>query len=331
MNPTNNDNLEPNVPVSEAQPAGGTEDAGEQEEQDHREYQLKLSEAEATRLGQKVYQDYRNALGDHNRRITRWAEYYRRWRSMPETVQPGDEEKSNYQVPLIRWNVLAKLAKEMDSILGDKAQVIADPTGPSDQRKVQKISTYMTWLVFKYMKLAKPLIQFTIRKILFGRSIAYSPWKVEENQIEGQEVCDYEGPDFVPLWPDDFIVPAEEVPSLHDFSFVIRRFRTRPQELLEGEEEGRYQGIKKNFARLVGLSQGNLRREYQGEEIKSEADDAEGVYYQRPVSAGESLMILEWYGRWRMLKRGQKDAMENDLDKRDMRETELVPRVDEEN
>jgi hypothetical protein len=295
-------------------------------DQRQQNYQLALPPAELARLAAKVWTDYKAALGDHRRRMNRWSEYYRRWRALPDQPAIGEEQKSNFPVPLVRWEALAKWAKEMDAIFGEDAEVVAVPVGPSDHRKAKKIGRYMTWRVFNSMKLTRPFMRFCLRKILFGKAHAYAPWVRETFDAQGQEVVDFEGPGFIPLWPDDFIVPAEEVESLHDFSFVIRRYRTTPDKLLQGEEDGIYQGITENFEEIVNLARRGLQREYEGEEVKLEADDAEGILYQRPLSAGESLMVLEWYGKWRMLRPGHDDGDEYDFSRRELRESELVVR-----
>jgi hypothetical protein len=289
-------------------------------EEPQKQYQLKLPAPEIDRLANKVQMDYRAAIGDHRLRMGRFREYYRRWRALPDQPSIGDEEKSNFAVPLIRWNALTKLAKEMDSLFGDDAEIVAIPTGPSDQKKVTKIGKYMTWRVLNSMKLTNPFTEFVLRKILFGKSHAYAPWKREAFEIEGKEVVDYEGPGFEPLWPDDLIVPAEEVRSVQDFSFVIRRYRVTPDELLQGEAEGRYQGITENFSQIVQMAARGLQREFEGEEVKLEADEAEGIIYQRPLSSGETVMVIEWYGKWRPLKKGQTSADEWDFSKREMRQ-----------
>ena len=290
------------------------------------EFQLKWPDAELSRIAAKVQTDYRAAIGDHNKRISRWREYYRRWRSMVDAPGLGEETASNVPVPLIRWNIFTKWAKEMDSLFGDDAEVVAVPVGPSDYRKDKKISRYMTWRVFNSMKLMNPFCEFVLRKLIFGKSFAYSPWKRDTYEVEGEDVVDYEGPDFQPLEPDDFIVPAEEVRTLHQFSFVIRRVKVTPDELLQGEEEGRYQNITKNWKTILNMAQHGTQRQYEGEEIKLERDNAEGVDYQHPLSSGEWVTILEWYGKWRPLKSGKKDAGEWDFDKREMRQKDFVVR-----
>jgi hypothetical protein len=288
--------------------------------------QLKLSTPEISRLGDRVTLDYRAALGDHQRRMDRWAEYARRWNGTPDSPVAGEELDSNLPVPYIRWNVFTKWAKEMDSLFGDDAQIIADPVGPSDFRKVKKIGRYMTWRVFKSMKLMNRLCVFTLRKILFGRSFAYSPYVRKTYTVRGKEVVDYEGPDFQPLWPDDIIVPAEDHETLHEFTWLIRKVRVTPEQLLTGEEEGRYRNIRDNFKNIVHLAYGNRQREPEGEQVKLEKDEAEAVQMQNPLSSGGTLLLLEWYGRWRMLESQKEDGDEFDLDKREPHETELVVR-----
>lgn len=297
---------------------------------DENAYQLKLPQAEMDRIGNRVQTDFRAALADHNRRMNRWREYYRRFRCMVDAPQMGEETASNFPLPFIRWNLLTKWAKEMDSLFGDDAEITAVPVGPSDFKRDAKVGKYMTWRVFNSMQLTKPFCEFVVRKLTFGRSIAYSPWRRDTFDIKGKSVVDYEGPGFEPLWPDDVIVPGEDVRSIHDFSFVIRRYRVTPDQLLKGEKEGRYQGITKNWKTIIALAQHGQQRDFEGEEIKREKDEAEGILYQRPLSSGEWLMVLEWYGRWRPLKKGPRGGMpsagEWDFEKREMEQHDFVVR-----
>ena len=54
-----------------------------------------------------------------------------------------EHEKSNFHVPLTQWQILAKLAKEVDALLGDEAEVVVRPIGPADAKLAPKISRYM--------------------------------------------------------------------------------------------------------------------------------------------------------------------------------------------
>lgn len=302
------------------------QDQDQQQDQAQKTYQIKWAPAELTRVASKIRQDYRSALSDHNRRIQKWRDYYRRYRAVPDTPLMGEETASNVPVPYVRWNILTKLAKEMDALMGDDAEIVAVPVGPSDFRRDKKISKYMTWRVFNSMKLTNPFCVFILRKLLFGKSHAYSPWLRDTFEVDGNDVVEYEGPQFTPLWPDDLIVPCEEVDTIHEFSFVIRKYRVTPDQLLQGEEEGRYTGIKKNWEHIVTQAQHGIQRESEGDEIKREKDDAEGLLYDRPMSAGENLMVVEWYGRWRPLKGKNSDANEWDWKKREMRQRDYVIR-----
>jgi hypothetical protein len=288
------------------------------------DFQLRWSDAEVSRIAAKIQTDYRAAISDHNRRMRRWREYYRRWRASVDAPPLGEETGSNLPVPMIRWNVFTKLAKEVDALFGDDAEIVAVPVGPSDYRRDKKIGRYMTWRCFSSMKLLNPFCEFVLRKLIFGKSFAFSPWKRDTYEVAGKEIVDYEGPGFEPLWPDDIIVPAEEVRTIHDFSYVIRRVRVTPDDLLRGEREGRYQNIKKNWTTILNLAQHGTQRDFEGEDIKLEKDEAEGVLYERPLSSGEWITILEYYGKWRPLKSGKRDAGEWDFDRREMLQREFV-------
>ena len=291
---------------------------------DQKSFQLKWPDAEVSRIANRVQQDYRNSLVDHNRRIQRWRAYYARWRQITGIPAMGEEEASNFPVPYMQWNIFTKWSKEMDGLFGDDAEIVAVPVGPSDYRKDKKISRYMTWRVFNSMKLMKPFCAFVLRKLIFGRSVAFSPWRRDTFSVKGQDVVDYEGAEFDPMWPDDFIVPAEDVMSLHDFTFVIRRVRLRPDDLLRGEAEGKYQSISANWDRIATYAQNGTMRDTSGEEIKRTKDEAEGILYERPQSSGEWVTVLEWYGKWRPLKSGKRDAGEYDFDRREKFQAEFV-------
>lgn len=287
-------------------------------------FQLKWSDAELSRICSKVQTDYRNALSDHNRRMRRWVEFYRRWRCSVDAPLAGEETASNVPVPFIRWNIWTSWSKQMDALFGDDAEIVAVPVGPSDYRKDKKISRYMTWRVFNSMKLLNPFCEFVLRKLIFGKSIAYSPWKRDTYEVAGEEIVDYEGPDFVPLWPDDVIVPAEEVRTIHQFSFVIRKYLATPEELLKGEGTI-YQGITKNWDTILNYAVHGIQRRPEGDEVKREKDDAEGITYDRPLSSGEWILVLEWYGKWRPLK-GKKDGGEWDFSAREKHQKDFVVR-----
>lgn len=296
--------------------------------------QLRLAKSELKRLGERVEEDYAADIADHQRRIDRFRRYMRKWRNLVTPPRRGEEEKPNFSVPLVQWQVLGQVADDIGKLLGADAEIIAKPTGPSDQRLVRKIGRFMTWRAFQSMRLVNPFCTFAFRKTLFGRTHAYSPWIVDAFPVKQAdeygldritEEVFYEGPGFFPLRPDDLITPAEDADTIHDFSHVIRRYRTTPDRMLRGEAAGLYQGVSERFEELVEFAKSGNQRENLGEEIRLEEDEAEGVEYQGAQSAKGTITVHEWYGRWRRLK-GRQDAREDNLDRRYRWESELVVR-----
>jgi hypothetical protein len=286
---------------------------------------LKLSEAELIRLGNRVAEDVRGARDDHDERIERFRRYHQKWRNRVDAPAANEVDNPNFSVPLLQWQVYSKWAAEMNALLGDDAEIVAVPTGPSDQRVVHKIGRYMTWRMFSSMGITNALTAFEFRKILYGRSHAYTPWVKDTYQTDEGEQVWYDGPGFFPLRPDDLILPAETRDSIQDFSFVVRQYRVTPQELLDGEHKGLYTGISEDFQKIIDYARRAPEREAEGQEVRAEEDLAEGVNYEGGQARRNSLLCLEWFGRWRLPK-GETDAGEDDLKARAEDETELVVR-----
>jgi hypothetical protein len=291
--------------------------------------QLSLSKNELGRLADQIDSDYYAAISDHDVRMARFQRYYKRWRGRIDAPQLGEEAEPNYRVPITQWQVSSKLAKTIASLFGADAEVNAKPIGASDQRLVRKVSRFITWRVFNSMKIVNPATTFEFRTILNGRAHAYAPWQRDSYwapTADGgeKEITCYEGPGFFPLWADDFICPAEDAVTLHDFSWIMRRFRITPNDLLRGEDAGRYQGIESTWKELCDMAASRLRRDLRGgDQIKREKDIDEGVNYESGLSAGSSLQVHQWYGKWRRLK-GRKDASASNYDRRQRFESELV-------
>jgi hypothetical protein len=290
--------------------------------------QIDLSKNELARLATKLRHDYASALSDHEQRMRRFQAYYMRWRNRTEPPEVGEEATPNFRVPILQWQIFAKWAKEHSALFGADAEILAKAIGPDDQKRVRKVGLYMTWRAFSSLKVMNAAAIFNFRKICFGRSHAYSGWVrkcfyVPMADGTEKECVSYDGPGFEPLWPDDFIVPGEDVDSLHDFSFVMRKNRQTPDQLLRGEDQGRFQNIRKNFELIYNSASDRRRRDFDSERVKSEKDMAEGVTYEGSLSAGNTLVVHEWYGKWRKLK-GRQDAREDNLAMRGEFESDLL-------
>ena len=102
------------------------------------EFQLKWADSELQKIANRVQHDYRNALSDHNRRMSRWREYYRRWRAMTDVPVLGEEAASNVPVPFVRWNIFTKWAKEMDGCLATTPKSSPCPSARPTTKKTRR-------------------------------------------------------------------------------------------------------------------------------------------------------------------------------------------------
>ena len=299
-------------------------------------YQISISDQEKTRLINRIEQDFLSAKSAHMERTRRFASYLQRWENRVDPPAKGDENKPNHTVPLVEWHVFNKLARSLQALLGEDAEITAKPTGPSDQGKVAKIGRYMTSRVFEQMNITTPLIVHLFQTILYGRSIYHRPWvRKEFDTIEKgkrQRVCYYEGPDFVPCHPDDIVVPGERgVSSIQKFSFVIRRERYTVDEL-QREDGGLFQGTSDpEFVRqaILWAQNSGSANDYTlvGQDpVRQEAERSEGVQYDQWTAGRRAIWVWAWYGSWRPLKKQGRDGEPEDLTRRQPFEAEWVVR-----
>lgn len=277
-------------------------------------YQIAISEAEEQRLINRIEQDFLIGKAAHQERCQRFAGYMQKWENRVDAPALGDESKPNHTVPLVQWQCFNKWARDLQSLLGDDAQITARPTGPSDADKAAKVGAYMTSRVFDQMELINPLAIFEFRRILFGRSIAYRPWfRREFDTLEDgrlTRVCDYEGPGFFPEEPDNIVVPPERgVQSIQDFSYVIRRVPVTIDELQHGDGT-LYQGTRDSefLKRLINWAQTGYNDYTLGgqDPVRTEIENSDGVEYDAVnPRARRTIWMWEWYGKWRPLKRKQ--------------------------
>lgn len=285
--------------------------------------QIALPEAEEKRLLHRIEEDLDAAKADHEHRCARFKRYYERFRNRLPEGERGSTKNENYTVPLIQIHTFAKWARQLESLFGDDAEVRASPVGPSDHKVVEKVSRYGTARFIRNKKIKHNWTVMLLWEIIWGRVHAYCPWQVDQFLYDGKLKTRYEGPMLHPLWPDDFIAPAESVQSVHDFSWVARRYRISPDKLLRGEDNGTYRGIRDNFEQILRATRDGEEREPGMDDIKAAVDEAEGVNYEGSSSRG-NLAVVDWFGYWRPLKGRNTDAPEDDLKARAMEQEELA-------
>lgn len=306
--------------------------------------QINLPDHELLRLATRIEDDRKAALGAHAKRMARNVRSFKAWRNRMDPNPADRADDPNYVVPLTKWHVQQKQASVMEALLGDDSEIVAVPVGPSDQRRVRKISRHMTWRVFESMDLTRPLSIFSFRTILFGNAHVYLPWERRARKIaagpaeprtgdvlnitarpQTREIVDFEGTSWVNIWPDDLIVPNERASSIHDFSFVLMRSRATFDDLVNGAENGRYNRaiVRKHHKDLLRIARtGNLTAK-EGGELEHEAAESEGVTRDFQGDARDVIQLETWFGRWRMLKPSKGDSDEDDLSRRETVSTDL--------
>jgi len=289
-------------------------------------FQIRLPEDERRKLIDRIETDFSDASSATTRHRDRCRSWMQKWENRVSAANAGDESKPNHTVPLIQWQCFNKLARDMQSLLGDDAEITGRAVGPSDAGKVRKVGRYMTSRVFDQMEITNPLIVFEFRRILFGHAVAHRPWyrrefdTLERGRIK--RVCDYEGPGFFPLEPDDIVTPGERgVTCLQQFSFIGHRRRVTVDELQRGDGT-LYQGTSDKafvqraiqWAKTSGTtSDWQLLNQNQ---VRDERERSEGIDYDNPQQGSRGLWIWDWYGAWRPLKKAKRDAEIDDLEKR---------------
>ena len=298
-------------------------------------FQLDLSDAEKALLVDRIRRDFLLAKASHLTWSQKCAEWLKKWECRVDAPRTGEEDKPNHVVPLLQWQVFNKLARDVQALIGEEAEITARPTGPSDREAVHKVGLWMTSRVFDQMQMLNPLCHFEFLRILNGWAAAYRPWYRREfdTMENGQRsrACDYEGPGFFVCEPDDLMVPPERgIKSLQDFSFVIRRVPVTVDDIQRGAGSLYFEECAEPefVAELIDWANQGSTNDYTlvGQDpVRTERERSEGVDYGTQMENRRMLWVWEWYGKWRPLK-GKEDASPNDLKKRETFEADWVVR-----
>lgn len=315
--------------------------------------QLNLTERELGRLKNHIWDQFLGAKSNHERQVAKFRRYWRMWRGLNVT-RGSRTDGPDYQVPMVKWITFGQWARCMQALLGDDAEIVAEPRTPEGDRSAVKVGHYMSWRFFEYMQAVAQLSPFVFRSILFGRAFAEIEYEQEfywvrhqpddkdltkaladakaagrrfkrtdSGAIDIEELC-YDGPRLRALWPSQMIVPAQDdVAHVSDFSWKIRRDRLTPQQLLDGAARGRYQGVKENWQAIIGEAQQRQERDWWWDDERVDADEAEGVDHASLMGNRDSVEVWRWFGKWRLPK-GRRDSKPDNLDYRLDAESELL-------
>lgn len=287
-----------------------------------------LSDRELERMRSHIYRDFLAAKSNHERRVQKFRRIYRMWRGL--SGNGTKEDGAEFQLPMLKWFTFGHWARCMQALLGEDAQIVGIPTGPTDEKDAQASGDYMTWRFFEYMQSTNPLTVWIFRAILFGvghAEILYEQDYYYERDLDTgkdtEKLC-YDGPRIRPLWPSQLILPAQDdIVTMDDYDWIIRRRRVTPQQLLDGERRGKYQHVKDNWNSITAFAQARMERDYWWDDERIDADWAEGVSHSDVMGNRDSVEMWEWYGKWRLPK-GKQDAREENLDRRMTNQSELL-------
>lgn len=285
--------------------------------------QLDWPEEERARLMKHIRDGWVLAIDDNQQRMDDCREQEQLWRKTVG-LQGGEQGKSNFRVQLVTTLLLAKHAREVDALYGGGASVAVSPRGPSDPEHAKRVGVAMTWKVFEQMKAMKPISVWALNRLKFGRAFAYVPHRTRyySKFVKGKKVRVKfkSGPEVLPLDPDETIFPAEDPADnkIEGFSWMIREMKSvSPAVLLSDEQEGGlYNGIAKNWQKIITLAREGVRRDTRTDQIKLQKDFDQNTPKDGASSNRNGVRVWEWYGRWHPLAEaadGSDSPTEEDL------------------
>src|ERR1700733_14828318 len=119
-------------------------------------FQLTVPEEEKSKLIERIETDFLAAKASHIGWSEKCASWMKKWERRVSPPMAGDEGKPNNVVPLVQWQSFNKLARDLQSLLGDDAEITARATGPSDADLPRKVGRYTTSRLFDQMEIIIP-------------------------------------------------------------------------------------------------------------------------------------------------------------------------------
>ena len=300
--------------------------------------QLKLTTVEREHLRALVETDWQQDSNDLEGRGKLYQRAIRLWEAATAPHNFPEQERSNFHIPLTQWQCLSKLAKEIDALLGEDAEIAVRGIGPSDHQRAEKIKRFINWRFKVSLKIFKKLYDYLQQKVVLGTTIAHIPWvkrqrtvrdlvprqvqvfeesvdpatnlpiQVPKTVTEFEEVertiTDFEGPDIIVENIEDWVIP-HNARSIDEADHVARRLRLTVDELLDMADKGQ---LDKN--QLKGETLEKLRRFAEtgsfleagetdaGKPVRDEKKAQQGIP-QTGLSRDERLTVINWLGKYR--------------------------------
>lgn len=305
--------------------------------------QLELNEDDGRELQTLIERHWTSGSQDLQDRGRANARRERLWRNMPE---PGtDPDASNFQIPLVPWQILNSVAKEIAALFGEDSEVMVTPLGKTDSSRVDKIARWMNYRV-RELDLLRKCYDFAVMRKIFGTAIVYTQWQERKRTVidlvpetteifqtqtdpvtglaiqvpvpqttvkpDEHEVTDFLGLDIKIEDIEDWVVPVSAV-SLDDAEYFIRRLRLTVDEILDLKDQGKLDAklfdakfVDDLYRRADTSKDGSSAQPDAGAPVKDAKDEAAGLP-SVPSGPESKLTILNWFGKFRLRdKRGKR-------------------------
>lgn len=305
--------------------------------------QLDLTEDDARELQTLIERHWQVGSQDLQDRGRMLARCERLWRNMPE---PGtDPDSSNFQIPLVLWQILNSTAKEIGSLFGEDSEVVVVPRGKTDSTRVDKIKRWMNYRVDE-LDLLHKCYDFAVMRKIFGSAIINLQWAEKKRSVinlvpktktifepqvgpngltiqvprpvtevvaEPGEVTDFIGLDLKIEDIEDWVVPTS-ADSLDNAEYLIRKLRLTVDEILDLKDQGKLDAtlfdekfIDDLYQRAETSKSGITTGVEAGQPVKVAKDEAAGLS-GIPAGPENQLTILNWFGKFRLRdKKGKRN------------------------
>lgn len=247
--------------------------------------QLKLSEDKQKKIVNWLYDEIKAALSGRSELEDRWEKWIRNFEGKPEQEVKNFPftNASNIVAPISSSVVNAVVAREYATLFGVTPfwTVIALNKNWVDHAlPTQRLLDYSQRFE---MELHKKLVDWLYIKNILGTGIAKVPWITdlkprkryrEDGTIETIIHNIADGPRFIPIPIQDFIIPVTSIQNIQDCQWVAHRFRLRWGTIQQRARQKVYMNVEKmeNFfkseAERITSEQERLEHLYRTFEIK---------------------------------------------------------------
>lgn len=300
--------------------------------------QLKLSDEEREKLLQQILKNWNQDSWDMEPRANAMTRWIRLWRAATDDNPFPAQDKSNFHVPLVLWQILQKVSKEFSMIFGEDAEIVVRPMGETDARRVEKVRKWINYRVSN-LDLKRKYYDHNTLKQIYGTGLAFCPWVEKKRSVKHietvidevledavdpatglaikvprqvprvvetvKEVIDFQGIDLIPENIEDWALPKAGGPTLEDKDHFTRRLRLTVDQILDLRDEGKLNGdiFDKEFIENLYHLAASTKTNYQsgadaGKQVRMERD-AQAGEPSYPIGSEDRIVFYNWFGKFR--------------------------------